>query len=162
MSAARDVEHSREAASEEDILSVIDFAKKSQASDSRSCPESVFAEVLRLSKKETAPLLGNLKRISLGAMFRLQALLEGDDDDDNNNNGISANSAPRPAVGSKERRPSSLDLLTNVAGNTNDPDNKGRVEAALEDLGLTVHDRPYVEAGPKLGLNHTDVDLTGG
>eukprot|EP00750_Incisomonas_marina_P007815 INCI15057.8.p1 GENE.INCI15057.8~~INCI15057.8.p1 ORF type:complete len:345 (+),score=56.07 INCI15057.8:134-1168(+) len=130
-----DVSHTRDAATCEDAFpSIAEFAQK------RSCPAR--AEVLALSRSQHQPLLGNLRCISLGDMRLLERFL------DPENCGTPRN-LKHDGGGSG-------------AGGGSGGGGRGPAESAaslLEELGLSVYDRPYCEIGPELGLDNTDFDL---
>jgi len=118
-----DATHSSEVVLDDDIPSILDYAKKM----AEQAPDA-YQEVMQQSRSETAPLLGNLKKVRLGTMHQIQSYFQSERDD----------------------------------GNTSTSPSKSTTAPPFAQLGLSVHDRPYCETGPKLGLLDTDIDLTSG
>ena len=118
-----DATHSSEIVLDDDIPSILDYAKKM----AKQAPNA-YQEVMQQSRSETAPLLGNLKKVRLGTMHQIQSYFQSERDD----------------------------------GNTSTSPSKSTTAPPFAQLGLSVHDRPYCETGPKLGLLDTDIDLTSG
>lgn len=150
------VSHTSAAMPEDAFPSIVEWCQRNGDTTSRA-----FGEVMELSRRDTQPLLGNLKRITLGQMHVLQTFLAGGSDVDSETSslrdgttsgsvGAGGGSANSQAGGSLALSGGLMVLPGGVGTATDSP---------LSRFGLSVYDRPFCESGAKFGLDNTDVDL---
>jgi hypothetical protein len=158
------VSHTSAAMPEDAFPSIVEWCQRNGDTTSRA-----FGEVMELSRRDTQPLLGNLKRITLGQMHVLQTFLAGGSDVDSETSslrdGTTSGSASRrdsasAGAGGGSANSQAGGSLALSGGLVVLPGGVGTAtDSPLSRFGLSVYDRPFCESGAKFGLDNTDVDL---